>query len=61
MTAKERIRGYTVVMNNWYGRYKYNVITNEILAVDYQEKVMMYYLWFLRGIWKKQYLMLKIT
>jgi len=38
MTAKERIRGYTVVMNNWYGRYKYNVITNEILAVDYQGK-----------------------
>ncbi|CAD7797910.1 hypothetical protein CHRY9390_00248 [Chryseobacterium aquaeductus] len=38
MTAKERIRGFTVVMNNWYGRYKYNVITNEILAVDYQGK-----------------------
>ena len=38
MTAKERIRGKTVVMNNWYGRYKYNAYTKELLAVEYVGK-----------------------
>ncbi|MGB3344300.1 MAG: DUF4157 domain-containing protein [Aequorivita sp.] len=38
MTAKERVRGQTINMSNWYGRYKYHVLRNEILAVDFQGK-----------------------
>lgn len=36
LTVKERIRGKIVDVYNWYGRYKYNLWSKEILAVDYQ-------------------------
>ncbi len=36
--VRYRIVGETIKIHNWYGRYKYNVWTAKILAVDYQGK-----------------------
>ncbi|RPI19303.1 MAG: DUF4157 domain-containing protein [Ignavibacteriae bacterium] len=38
ITMKERIRGKTVNVHNWYGKYKYNALHNELLAVSFQGK-----------------------
>jgi hypothetical protein len=34
--VRYRIKGETIVVHNWYGRCKYNFVTGNILAIDFQ-------------------------
>lgn len=36
--VRYRIKGETINLHNWYGKYKYNLFNAELLAVDYKGK-----------------------
>lgn len=38
LRVRYRIKGETIFLHNWYGKYKYNFWTREILAVDFKGK-----------------------
>ena len=38
LRVRYRIKGETISLHNWYGKYKYNIFTDQLLAVDFQGK-----------------------